>query len=152
MNKCPACSASGLSTQSERQTRKIGAFTFRADLPALVCRKCGESYVAGPDLQRFELAAARELAHLGVRSGEALKFMRKAAGLKAAELAELLGVSAETISRWETDKVPIDWAAFVAVGSLVADKIEGRTDTLERLRALRLPPKKGGSIDVKIAS
>jgi hypothetical protein len=38
----------------------------------------------------FELAVAERLASLGLRTGAAFKFMRKALGLRAVDLAELL--------------------------------------------------------------
>jgi transcriptional regulator with XRE-family HTH domain len=68
--------------------------------------------------------------------------VRKVAGLRASELAELLGVSAETVSHWETGKHPSDLATREVVAELALDTIGGRTDTRDRLRAFahRAPP------------
>ena len=40
-------------------------------------------------------------------SGEEIRFLRKEMGLKAVELANLLGVSKVTVSRWENSAKPI---------------------------------------------
>jgi transcriptional regulator with XRE-family HTH domain len=67
--------------------------------------------------------------------------MRKALGLRAADLAGLLGVAAETVSRWETGQRDVDRGALALVGGLVVDRLEGSTATLDRLRALAKPPR-----------
>ena len=83
-----------------------------------------------------ELAVAREFADVGVDTGEAFRRMRKALGLRATDLAQLLDLTPETISHWETGKVVINRAAFVALGAMVQDAIDGRTTTRDRLAAL----------------
>jgi transcriptional regulator with XRE-family HTH domain len=58
-------------------------------------------------------------------------------GLRAADLAELLDVAAETVSRWENAQRTVDRPAWVALSAMVLDRIEGGTRTLDRLRTLR---------------
>ena len=70
---------------------------------------------------------------------DAIKFMRKAVGLPAVTLAELLDTSPETVSRWERSVSHIDRAAFAILAGIVMEKEDHRSDTLERLRALRNP-------------
>ena len=53
------------------------------------------------ELDRFEIEVALALARAGAHSGDAIRTMRKAVGLSATALAELLDVSLETVSRWE---------------------------------------------------
>ncbi len=65
--------------------------------------------------------------------------MRKAAGLRALDLARLIGVDVATISRWETDKIAIDRATLATLGSLVRDRIAGTAATLEHLRSMEQP-------------
>ncbi len=110
--------------------------TASVGVPGRQCTKCKETYVAGSVKQGFELAVARELANLGVRTGEAVRHMRKTLGLRAADLAQLLDLTPETISHWETGKAPINRAAFVAVGAMIQDAIDGRTTTRDRFAAL----------------
>ncbi|HTP29443.1 MAG TPA: hypothetical protein VMK12_27735, partial [Anaeromyxobacteraceae bacterium] len=54
-------------------------------------------------------------------------------------LAELLDVTIETISRWEHGKQSLDRRAVALLASMVLDRIEGRTSTLDRLKALLKP-------------
>jgi transcriptional regulator with XRE-family HTH domain len=76
----------------------------------------------------------------GPATGEAFRFMRKVLGIPAIELAELLDVAPETVSRWENGKLPIERRALALLASMVLDRVEGVTTTLERLRSLRDPP------------
>src|SRR5205823_9457270 len=105
-----------------------------------VCDSCGAVYFNGTALGDFDLAVANKLARAGVSDGEAIKFMRKAVGLPAVTLAELLDTSPETVSRWERGVSHIDRAAFAILAGIVMEKADHRSDTLERLRALRHPP------------
>ena len=91
-----------------------------------------------------------ECARAGESSGEVMRFMRKAAGLRALELAELLGVTPETVSRWETGKQPLEHRAMAILGSIVVERYEGRNSTLENLKALRNPRKLGRKIELSL--
>lgn len=134
--KCPDC-GTRMTEQREVQTLRVADRTFSAEVPVRLCPKCGHGSLSGPAMKEFELRAARELARAGVRTGDTFRFMRKTLGLTAAELAELLEVSAETISRWERGQRDVDWPAFIVLWWLVDDRLEGRADTLERIRGLR---------------
>jgi transcriptional regulator with XRE-family HTH domain len=104
------------------------------NVPALVCRGCREAVVAGEDLARAELIAASRLIDAGARSGALLSWTRRALGLLATDLAALLGITAETVSRWENDRVEPEPAVWNVVADLVADRLEGRTRTLGDIR------------------
>jgi DNA-binding XRE family transcriptional regulator len=54
--------------------------------------------------------------------------------------AALLGVTAETISRWENDRVTPEPAIWNVVADLVDDGLDGRTRTQDRLRAAARRP------------
>jgi DNA-binding transcriptional regulator YiaG len=83
-------------------------------------------YFNGPALGEFDLAVANKLARAGVSDGEAIKFMRKAVGLPAVTLAELLDTSPETVSRWERGVSHIDRAAFAILAGIVMEKADHR--------------------------
>ena len=74
--------------------------------------------------------------------------MRKALELRADELADLLDVTRETISRWENDRQPLERRAVALISELVVDRVEGRTRTIDRLRALREPPRLAKTVRV----
>lgn len=135
--KCPTCGNRGTLAVGTTELRStVGPRVFVAVVPAEVCSHCGEALVAGDVLGAFEEARARALVSDGAADGAALRWVRKAAGLKAAELAGLLDVAPETVSRWENDVQRPDRAAVALLGALALDAMEGRTTTRERLAAM----------------
>jgi putative zinc finger/helix-turn-helix YgiT family protein len=146
MKRCANCKEGKLTRMSETETVTVFGHVFSADVPAYRCAQCNETYVDGPALERFELRAAVELAKAGATSGEVMRFMRKALGFRAIDLAELLDVAPETLSRWETGKQPIEHRAMALLDSLVLERNEGRTTTLDSLRALKKPKPLGKKV------
>src|ERR1700682_3441902 len=146
--KCSRCGNTGLHVEKRTATRTIPGHSFKASGPALVCEACGAVYFNGPSLGGFDLAVANRLAHAGVSDGEAIQFMRTAAGLPGVTLAELLDTSPETVSRWERGVSHIDRAAFAILAGIVIEKTDNRSDTLERLRALRNPARLGPMVQI----
>jgi DNA-binding transcriptional regulator YiaG len=51
-------------------------------------------------------------------TGADFRSIRKAMGLKQQELAPLMGVTQATISRWETDDLPIDTRTETTIKTL----------------------------------
>ena len=82
------------------------------------CAKCGEITSSLDDTHRNFQAACVAVVERGIRKGNELAIVRKQAGLKAVELAELLDVRPETVSRWERGEVEIPLWASVIVGGL----------------------------------
>jgi len=139
IDRCVQCGGTELARKVEIENWQVAGRTFAVDLPGTSCTGCGEFYVHGNDMKRAEDAIAIELAREGPASGEALRYMRKTIGMPAVELATLLDISPETLSRWENSRRQPDHAAWLAVGSLVLDHAAGRDDTLRRLRAAHKP-------------
>lgn len=136
METCPTCQKP-LEKGFVSETAEVVGRRFHAQLPALLCAHCDASFVADEDLERFELAIASHLAR-GRASGEAFVYMRRALGLKASVLAELLHTRPETVSRWERGVRTMDWRAFALLGKLVLERAEGSESTrryLEQMRA-----------------
>lgn len=142
LQKCVNCAGRSFKDAKRMLKRVVDAREFEAEVPARMCKKCGAMYVDARDGERFELAIASSLADTGVASAEAFRFMRKAIGMNAEKLAELLGVARETVSRWETGKRGVDRGAALVLGSLVIDKLHGFDTTIKRLHALQKPPRK----------
>jgi DNA-binding XRE family transcriptional regulator len=139
MKRCVQCGHETLRPDEAEDAVTVAGRTFSRMVPVLRCEKCGETYFRGPELQAVELEAAGVIAREGPSDGATFKFMRKALGLRAVELAELLNVAPETLSRWEHAQRPVDRASWIALSAMVLDKLEGRTATLDRLRALLKP-------------
>lgn len=112
-------------------------------MPGQECRQCGESFFEVRTLARFDQLVAKELANAGVKTGDVLRFIRKAAGVRAVDLAALLDVRPETVSRWEHDKRPIDRGSYAVLHQLLIEKLAESTATADYLRRLgkakRLP-------------
>ncbi len=150
MKRCASCGQQAMEDAQAPDSIEVAHHTFVAQLPVRRCRGCGETYVQPDTLERFELLVAVKLAQSGESSGEVLRFLRKTLPLRAVDLAELLDVTPETISRWETGKLPVERRALALLASLVVDKSEGRTSTLERLRALSKPRPLGKTVRLKL--
>lgn len=82
------------------------------------CSNCGEILFDGSEVNRQEREVARVLVARGIRSGRDFKYVRKVAGLRAAEVAGLLDVRPETVSRWERDELEVPRLAAFALAEL----------------------------------
>ncbi|MBI5515499.1 MAG: type II toxin-antitoxin system MqsA family antitoxin [Deltaproteobacteria bacterium] len=131
---CVRCGGSERRDGDVEETWTFGAVSFVLRVPAQLCTGCGESYVWGPDLGAAEDRVTRELVARSVADSRAVRWLRKRARLRGAELATLLGVTPETVSRWENGHHPMDRAPLALLGMLALDAIEDRTTTLDLLR------------------
>jgi DNA-binding XRE family transcriptional regulator len=143
MKRCAECGGRRLRPVAEKQEIAVGPRTFVGVADAIRCEKCGARFTSGPSGVAFELDVARWLAEHGFTTGAEVRFMRKVAGLRAADLAELLGVSEESVSHWETGKHQADHGTLATIGGLVLDALNGSTTMRDRLRALRRPVRSG---------
>jgi putative zinc finger/helix-turn-helix YgiT family protein len=99
------------------------------------CTHCGNVDLTLSELAGYERrAAALVLDKVSRANGAMLRYARKALGITQAELAKLIGHEPETISRWETDKRPIERAEQLALVALL-DQVECHgLDIRERLQ------------------
>jgi DNA-binding transcriptional regulator YiaG len=136
--RCDRCGSGELREAKETLSVVLArsAVTASARVTAWRCRSCDGAQVDEAVKVRFHLAVSCELANAGVHTGEAFRVMRNALRLRAVDLARLLDVTPDTISHWETGKARPTRAAFVAIGALVQDAMDGRTTTRDRLAAL----------------
>ncbi len=138
--KCIECKGTDFGRAPYEDEIRVGDHVFTVTLSAHRCSTCGELQIPDDEMNRAELAVARALAEAGEMNAEGFKFARHALGFTTAALAEELGVNVKTISRWEKNEVPVDHLAWLAIAAMVADKLEGRTTTHDRLRAVRERP------------
>jgi DNA-binding transcriptional regulator YiaG len=149
MKRCHRCGGA-FTNKIVDASRDVSGHHFVAALPAKQCRSCGDVTYEGSVLQRFDLHVATRLVESGVSTGPAFRFLRKALGLRAVDLAELLDVSSETLSRWETEKRAVDRGALTVLSACVRDALAGRTETLDTLRALRTPRALGKRVQLDL--
>ena len=136
--RCERCGSAELREATETVSVELagGHFKASAPVPARRCARCDGVELDGAAMERFRLHVGCQLADGGVHTGEALRYMRKALGLRACDLARLLDVTPETISHWETGKAKPSCAALVVTAAMIQDCMEGRTTTRDRLDAL----------------
>ena len=145
MGKCPHCDSAVARTKKE-QSRTIASTTFLVRGVSYACKKCRVEIVFEDDVRRIDLEVASVLAMRSEPHGEGFRFLRRSLELRAIELAALLHVTAETVSRWENDQRPVDLNAWVTLGSMVLERAGHPPATLRRLLALQAPAKMPRSI------
>jgi putative zinc finger/helix-turn-helix YgiT family protein len=98
----------------------VERFGFKIDAHGQRCGACGETLFDLSDVKHQQRRLAKEIVGRGVRTGPEFKLVRKIAGLRAADLAELLDVRPETISRWENGAIEIPRAVAYVLDDLFA--------------------------------
>jgi putative zinc finger/helix-turn-helix YgiT family protein len=102
--KCTECGEAMVSTREDRPYSKLPGVLLRG-VEVLRCPKCGESEVVIPKPNQLGDLLARHLIEKRDRLvGAEIRFLRVHLGLPSAELARRMGVSPETVSRWENGK------------------------------------------------
>jgi DNA-binding transcriptional regulator YiaG len=107
----------------------FGEVTFSVEMPCVRCEACGETTTDHGDGEKADAAVAHALALNGPMTGAAFRHMRNVLDISRVEMARLLDVAPETVSRWEVEGRPVDRAAWLLLSTIV-----GRTTTLARLR------------------
>ena len=128
---CVTCKKTGTYRPWKGPVELMGA---RIEGQGMRCESCGELLFDADEVRRQESALASALVQRGIRTGREFKLVRKLAGLRAVELAGLLDVRPETVSRWERDEVAIPRSAAFVLGELYDRPREAR----RRLAALAM--------------
>jgi DNA-binding XRE family transcriptional regulator len=136
---CSGCFSQKVQRASHKENLKFGDYVFVAEVPATKCLDCGQTLSAPGALDVMAGRIVQEFLRAGDFNATALRIMRSLLRLKAVQMATLLGVRPETISRWETGRWPISRPAAIALGSLFADFLEGRETTRNLIQALQAP-------------
>ncbi len=103
------------------------------NVPVEKCADCGEWTIGAAEGDRADQLMALAAIAAGVRTGHLLKWSRSLTGLRATELGELLGVSPETVSRWENGHRDAEPAIWNVLADLVRDALHGTSETRELL-------------------
>src|SRR5712691_1924098 len=106
------------------------------------CPKCGLREVAIVGMDNLHGLIARMVAQKSNRlTSEEVRFLRKYLGFSSVDFAEIVGVSAETVSRWENGKqlspIADRLIRMLAIGTLPATEYPIDCATIvERLRRI----------------
>jgi putative zinc finger/helix-turn-helix YgiT family protein len=149
MKRCASCKSTDVRGGAQSIAFDMGPHTFEGQVAGHRCASCEETFYDGDDLGRFEQLVARWLADNGFTAPDEIKFLRKTAGLRARELAELLDVTPETVSHWENGKHPADPTTREVLAALVLDALDGRTTTRDRLVTMKRPPLAKGRVRIR---
>jgi putative zinc finger/helix-turn-helix YgiT family protein len=113
--RCPSCKKEGTFRSWEGPIQVMGVQVFAHGER---CRSCGETLFNEKEVERQEVEAANMLVARGIRTAAEFRFIRKVADLRANEVAEILDVRPETVSRWERGETEIPRLAAFALGEL----------------------------------
>jgi len=117
---CTQCDGEAVYSQYTYRANVAGVTVSDPRQMAYVCKVCGEMLLTTGELaglqRRAAMTALRDLPSI---RGEALRYARKAAGLRQVDLARLLDIAPETISRYETSNDAVPRAVQVAMHGLL---------------------------------
>lgn len=123
--KCYACNGEKFETRQVELMTQVGPHRVvnRAHRRP-VCLSCGEFTVTTAALEKVELQAALvAFTEAPVVTGEMVRFARKALGLTQTELAERIGTTKESVSRWEREERPMEPWVPLTVLALVRERL-----------------------------
>lgn len=119
--KCPECGKTLLVRRNQEYLYRESGLdrVTLTGIRVFVCRGCHAKFPEIPNIVGLHRAIATELARKPAPlTGPELRFLRKELGLKAKELAQHLGTTDVTVSRWETGDTPVNPAADRLVRAL----------------------------------
>ena len=126
--KCTEC---GLPMKSKRENYRYEESGLKhvtlIGVEVRRCSACGNYEVSIPHIEDLHRLLAKVLIEKSTRfTGEEVRFLRKSLGWSGSDFAKHMGVTEETISRWENDAAPIGPQADRLLRLLVA---QGRLTT-----------------------
>lgn len=134
---CARCGESEKNRAGHKFQRTIAGCTFVATVEVDACAGCRDVDVPVALMLAFDRAVAIDLATRGPASGETFRFIRKAASLQPIELARLLGVPLDTVTRWDSARGEIDLPSWLVVATIALEALDCPTPIVERIRLLR---------------
>jgi putative zinc finger/helix-turn-helix YgiT family protein len=139
--KCPEC---GKPMASARENYSYAAsglpYVTLVGVEVRRCKACGEHEVVLPRVEQLHRALA--LAVIGKRArltAAEVRYLRKQLGWSGAAFARHMGVTPESVSRWENDREPMGPVADRLLRLMVATKAPASDYSLDLLAQLAEP-------------
>ncbi len=122
---CHECNGDKFERRNVELTTRVGEHTvIDRSVVRPVCAKCGEFTVSAETLEKVELRATLVAFTEAPRvTGAMLRFARKTLDMTQAELAERIGTTFESVSRWEREERQMEPWVPLAVLGLVREKL-----------------------------
>jgi putative zinc finger/helix-turn-helix YgiT family protein len=106
-NLCPVCGEGRLETRQEVRKYGRGIDVTLVNVPVRRCPACGEEFLVIPAVEELHRLIAHDLARSTSRLGPGeIRFLRTYLGYSSTDFARLMGVTPETVSRWESRRAP----------------------------------------------
>ena len=104
-SKCPICGEGTLTSRRETRRYGRGIDVTLMNVTVRHCPACGEEFVVIPAMEALHRTIAHELAKSLARlSPGEVRFLRTYLGYSSTDFARLIGVSLESVSRWESER------------------------------------------------
>jgi putative transcriptional regulator len=135
------CMECGSQMKTKRENYKYDASGLRGitliDVEVSRCGECGEEEVTIQNIEGLHRAIALTIVQKREKlAGDEIRFLRKYLGLSGGDFAEHIGVSMETVSRWEHDRTPMGVTADRFLRWLVVTREPVSHYPLEMLKGL----------------
>jgi len=134
--KCARCGGAMTTARENYLYRECGlAHVTLVGIAVARCRHCGEHEAIIPRVEQLHVAIAATIARKPPRLlPEEIRFLRRHLGWSGGDFAAHLGVSRETVSRWETGATPMGPVAERLLRLAAVTRLPGESDTLSVLR------------------
>jgi DNA-binding transcriptional regulator YiaG len=135
--KCHECNADRLERRNVELRTRVGDYVIvDRSVRRPVCAACGTFTIPAATLENVELRAALVAFTEAPRvTGSMIRFARKALGMKQGDLAQRIGTTVESVSRWEREERPMETWVPLAVLGLVREKLMPPPSGVELQRA-----------------
>lgn len=152
MKECFMCSSNMEVIRDQPYEYKDGGVEITIiGLTQYRCGDCEETFTPIPSPKRLHQVIALTICeeNKSILTGKEIKFLRKTMGMKATELADILGVDKSTVSRWENERQEIGDSSDRLLRSLVMLQYKQETTAEHALDAFKGIPAKRKPIKKK---
>ena len=150
--KCLRCGGTMKSSRENYLYRESGlARVTLVGVEVGRCPRCGEHEAVIPKVEQLHGAIATAISRKASRLlPEEIRFLRKHLGWSGSDFAAHLGVSRETVSRWETGAATMGPVAERLLRLAAATRQPGATDSLDMLARVGRGRPSAGSLHVAL--